>query len=302
VLEKVNFELIRLAIALGGTAAAAYEDAKTSFIDDRVTMGMLAAGIILDILTFDVNFIALSLGVSAVIFAVGYLAYKTGQLGGGDVLLFAGLQALLPVFPLTILPFVQSLYPAGVAQAVEFIAEMNLYPFFLSVFVASSLFAMLGSAVQYALALRGKKLKPDLVPLAVIGGTGVIALGWILNAFGLSLVQLGFVALVFLPGMFLVGFKKQLLAEVIVQRIPISKIEDEDILATEAMPPGLLKKYSLGRVLTKKEVAKLRKIRAAGKMSSFPVYKNLPRFGPYILAGLVASLLFADLFIFLLLF
>ncbi|MEW5955333.1 MAG: A24 family peptidase [Candidatus Micrarchaeota archaeon] len=297
----MNFELLRLAIALGGTSVAAYEDAKTSFIDDRITIGMLAAGIVLDLLTFDGDFIFFSVGLSAVIFGVGYLAYKTGQLGGGDVLLFAGLQALLPVFPLGIMPFLQQVYPAGIGQAVAAIAEMQLYPFFLSVFVASSLFAMIGSAVQYALALRGKKLKPDLVPLAVIAAACVIAVGWLFAAFGLSAVQVAFIALVFVPGMFLVAFKKQILAEVIIQRVPIARIEDEDVLATEAMPAGLLKKYGLGKVLTKKEVAKLRKIRAAGKMSRFPVYKNLPRFGPYILAGVIASLLFGDLFIFLLL-
>ena len=298
----MNFELIRIAIALGGTTAAAYEDAKTSFIDDRITIGMLAAGIILDLLTFDANFIAFSIGISAIIFAIGYFAYKTGQLGGGDVLLFAGLQALLPFFPSTILPFLQQDFPTGMTQAVEVIAGLQLYPFFLSVFIASSLFAMIGSGVQYALALRGKKLKPDKLPLALIGGACIVSLAWLYSAFGLTPAQVSFIAVVFIPGIFLVGFKKQILSQVIIQRVPVSKIEDEDVLAVEAMPAGIVKKYALGRVLTKKEVAKLKKIRAAGKMSLFPVYKNLPRFGPYILAGLIASLLFADLFMFLLLF
>jgi len=298
----MNFELIRVIIALSGATAAAYQDAKTSFIDDRLTIGMLAAGILFDLLTFDANFIAFSIGITCIILGIGYFAYKTGQLGGGDVLLFAGLQALLPFFPLETMQSLLQAYPPAAGQAVTIIAGMQAYPFFFSVFIASSLFAMIGSAAQYAIALHGKKLEPDLVSFTAIAVAGAAAVGWLHAAFSLSVTQTTFLAIVFIPGIFLVAFKKQILSQVIIQRIPITAIEDEDVLATEAMPERITKKYGLGRVLTKKEVEKLRKIRAKEKISRFPVYKNLPRFGPYILAGLIASLLFADLFVFLLLF
>jgi len=298
----MNFELLRIAIALGGTAAAAYQDHKTSFIDDRITIGMIAAGFALNLLTFDYSFIAFSIGISLAILGVGFIAYKTGQLGGGDVLLFAGLHALLPVFPLVLFDAVKGFYPTATAQAVSFVAQTNAYPFFFSVFISASLFAMLGSAIQYALVLRGKKLKPDVLPAALVGGGALASIALINSFLGLSLAQAALFSAVFIPGLFLIAFKKQILSQAIIKRIALAEIEDEDVLATEEMPDSLMEKYGLSKVITKRELEKLKKIKANKEMELFPVYKNLPRFGPYILAGLMVSLLTADLFVLLLLF
>ncbi|MFA5246939.1 MAG: A24 family peptidase, partial [Candidatus Micrarchaeia archaeon] len=95
----MNFEIIRIAVALLGTGAAAYQDAKTSFIDDKLTISMIALGTLLNILVFDWDFAIYSIGITAIIFAIGYVLHRTGQLGGGDVLLFCGIQALLPYYP-----------------------------------------------------------------------------------------------------------------------------------------------------------------------------------------------------------
>ncbi|MFH0923089.1 MAG: prepilin peptidase, partial [Candidatus Micrarchaeota archaeon] len=107
----MNFELLRVAIALGATGLAAWQDHKTSFIDDKITLGMIAAGILLNVLTFDMDFIIWVGGIALAIAAIGYFAYKTGQFGGGDVLLFLGLHLLLPVYPLALAsPFLPTFY------------------------------------------------------------------------------------------------------------------------------------------------------------------------------------------------
>jgi Flp pilus assembly protein protease CpaA len=282
----MNLELLRVAVALAGVSIAAWQDAKTSFIDERIIYVMLAAGLVLDVATFDVGFIAFSVGIAAAIFVLGWASYRTGQLGGGDVYLFVALALLLPFYPSSLGTF-----------AIP--GELRIFPFFVSVFIASAFFGILGSAVMYAGKLRGRRLKPDLLSGGIVIAALVVALVWF-SQWRLSLAQGVFFAAFMLPGAFLLSFKRQIMNEVIVRRIPISKIEDEDIMAIDEMNPKLVKKYNLHRVLTKKEVEKLKLVQKKEGIKTFPVCKELPRFGPYILLGLIASLLAGDLFAFIL--
>lgn len=284
----MNFELIRIAAALLGTGAAAWQDHKTSFIDDRIVYAMIGLGLVLDILTFDQNFILYSIAIAAGIFAFGYLLYRTGQLGGGDVLLFAGIQLLLPYYP-------------QVAASLGFAPQPYLFiPFLISILAVSSFYALLGTAVWFGLQLRKLPLKPD-VPSAIVAAVMFVAMLYAASVAGGGLLINALFAAMIVPGAFLLVFKKQITEELIIRKIRISQVEDEDVLATEKMPAALVKKYALGRVLTKKEVEKLRKIEKSGKMRSFPVYKNLPRFGPYVLAALITCLILGDPFIYVVL-
>lgn len=284
----MNFEIIRIAAVLLGTGAAAWQDHKTSFIDDRIVYAMIGLGLILDVLTFDQNFILYSVAIAAGIFAFGYLLYRTGQLGGGDVLLFAGIQLLLPYYP-------------QAAASLGFAPQPYLFiPFLLSVLAASSFYALLGTAVQFGLQLAKKKLKPDLLSAAA-AAVLLAAMLYVANVAGGGLLVNALFLSMMIPGAFLLVFKKQITEELIVRKIRISQIEDEDVLATEQMPAKILEKYGLGRVLTKKEVEKLKKIEKHEKIHLFPVYKNLPRFGPYILAALITCLILGDPFIYIVL-
>ena len=156
------------------------------------------------------------------------------------------------------------------------------------------------------------------------------------------MLQNAFFLVFFLSSTALFAFKKQITDEIIIKRIPISGIEEEDVLAVEKLPPAVVEEYNLGKVITLGEESKstkrnteeknrpfflkvvhalvsffkgaiesslgdntpigtLRKIEKEKHIHLFPVYKDLPRFGPYILAGLVFSLLFGDMIAFLLL-
>jgi len=97
--------------------------------------------------------------------------------------------------------------------------------------------------------------------------------------------------------LFFLVFKNEVSEKLIVKKVPLAKVEDEDLIATDKMPAALVKRLKIGKVATKEVMARLRRAR----VSSIWVHKSLPRFGPYILAALLAALLTGDFAAFLLL-
>ncbi len=289
----LNFELIRVAVALVATGIAAWQDGRTSFIDDKILWAMIAIGALLNLATLDLDFILFSIGGAAIIGAIGYYGYKTGQLGAGDVMLFAGLQLLLP-FPAIETATMLGLLPqAGTYMQTAYLGIAQAFPFFVSFFIATSLLMLVGSSLLYAhrlwkngqLVVRGKQLY-----LATGLGIAAIAfLYWFSTAYSLHLIQLALFVAVLASSLFTIAFKEKI-TESLVQQLTISQIEDEDILAIEQLDPVLVKKYSIEKVLTKENVEKLKKIEKSEGRHTFPVYKNLPRMGPYAFIGLVASI------------
>jgi Flp pilus assembly protein protease CpaA len=266
--------LAGVAIALAGTAVAAYTDVKTGYVYEWLTAPMIAAGALLTLLSFNVALILQTFAVAFVVFAAGYLSYRAGQLGGGDVLLFAALSLLVPFSPF---------------------AKSQIPPILL-VFMLSGVFCIAGVFATYlpkvARDIAAKKAKPavrDIASAAAIFAS--IAALWMMSSrFGLSAAQAAVFAVILVPGSFLVAFKTHI-ANSMVKRVPVSKIEEEDVLALERMDERIVKKYGLRKLLTKAEIEKLKRIRETKR---FPVYMGLPRFVPYILAALVASLFFGD--------
>ncbi len=272
--------LLRLAAALAGTGVAAWQDARTSFIDDRITLSMIAVGAALCVFEAAqaadktpwlwVAAVAIAIG------AIGYAAWRAGQFGGGDVLLFIGLQLLLPFNPVAAVP----------------------YPFIVSILVAASFFGSVWTAAWYAKRLREER--------ALAAGKNVLcvaALALAAAAFAwasLSLAQTLFFAALFASAFFLSLYKSEIMARVVVKRIPLSEVEDEDVLSLDELPKRLKARYAIGKVLTKAEIARLRKIGLKEKIRVWPVCKELPRFAPFVLAGLIACLAVGDLVLFVL--
>ena len=278
----MNYEILRLAIVLIGTGIAAFQDFKTSYIDDKLTLIMIVAGVALDFLTFDSGFIFYSVGVGALIFIIGYYFYRTGQIGGGDVLLVAGIQVLLPFYP----SIQQFQFPFSLA--------VTSVPFIITVFATSALISLVGTALVYGWALKGKKLKPDFKDslLTLVLMVVIIFSIYFFSAFGLY--QIIFVLLLAIPSVFLSLFKTQIMNEIIIQKVGLKEVEDEDVLALDKMTG--LKKYGLKRVATKDQMEVLKKISRDKKGQKFYVYKNLPRMAPYILIGLILSLILGNPF------
>jgi hypothetical protein len=292
----LNYELFRVCAALAGTILAAHEDAKTSFIDDRLTFAMIVLGSVLSALSFDWGFIAFSIGGTAFIFAVGYLLYRTGQLGGGDVLLFCGIHALLPQYPSMLMRPIFALFGATPPVPVE-MPSMLLVPFIVSVYVASSAIGIAGSGMVYFWKLRARtgfrRLRPDVLGGTVALCTSALLLGLAFSA-GLSLSRMLLSLLFLAPAVFLIAFKRDISEKVSLRWLTVGGMEDEDIIDLSKMPRAIVEKYGVGPVLTDKMKKVLLEIERKEGMRRFPVQKDLPRFGPYILLGLLAALYFGD--------
>jgi hypothetical protein len=293
----LNFELIRVAAALAGTGASAYQDAKTSFIDDKLTLGMVALGTLLNILVLDWGFALYSIGLTLVIFCAGYLLYRAGQLGGGDVLLFCGIQALLPYYPYEAMA--QVLSAAGLALQRQVVFLEPVLPFFVSVYLASSFLGMAISGYIYMWKLYQKTGFRRLRPNVLSGMATLVPAAFIVYylAFQLSVSpqKVAVVALLLAPAVFLVFYKRDVSEKVALRWIARKDLEDEDIISTEMLPKRVVERYGVERVLTTQQRKVLEKVEKQEGMRRFPVQKDLPRFAPYILAGLVLCLLVPDL-------
>lgn len=274
----MNFEVLRVAIALVGTAILAYQDAKTSFMDERVLYFMLGAGVLFAFASFDFWFALLTLAGIAVVLGIGFLAYKTGQFGMGDVLLLAALHSLLPVFPVFLF--------SALSQA-------SLFPPVFVILTLASVLGLIGSAGLYAYKLL--KLKKKLDPNFYAAFFSLAACILLLFVIAQSKAPLGLIvifAIVLFSIVFTFTFKRQVTRDVLIQNLKISEIEDEDILAIENLDEKIVKKYKLEKVLTQSQMQILRLIEKNEGVHVFPVYKHLPRFGPYILGALIIALLY----------
>ncbi|HIH20575.1 TPA: prepilin peptidase [Candidatus Micrarchaeota archaeon] len=278
----MNFELVRIAIAVALTGVAAYEDAKTSYVSDRVLYAMIAAGLLLDVAA-GLGFFLSVLPFALVIALGGFILWKRGSFGQGDVWLFLGLQLLLPSYP----SFAQTSLPG--------------FPFTASVFLASSFFSTIGAGAFYASGLFKVKnfferSKVKLVALVAV----VFAVSWFVSMLSLGVLAKAFFVLFSACALFFAFFFTEIKEKLLVKFVPLSQVDDEDVLVVELMPETLLKQYSLGRVVTKNEFEKLKKIVKGGRMKRFPILKNLIRFNPYVLLGLLACLYAGDLLLWLL--
>jgi len=277
----MDFEILRVVIAVVLTAIAAWQDNKTSYVDDKVLYALVGAGLLLNVLSFNVSFFISTLPAALFIVAFGYLLWRRGSFGQGDVWLFLGLQLLLPEYP----SFVQSPLPN--------------FPFVASVFLASSVFSLFGSSAFYAAKLAQAKAFDKLrsATFLVLGASAA----FFLSKLPVSPLAKLFFSLFVISGVFLALFYRTIKEKVLVQWVGLNGVEDEDVLALDKLPHAFVRKHGLEKVATKSVFAKLKALSKSGRMKKFPVYKNLIRFNPYVLAGLLACLYAGDLLVWVLL-
>ncbi|VVC04781.1 Uncharacterised protein [Candidatus Burarchaeum australiense] len=290
-----EFEAARTGIAVLGTALATYYDlTHNRNVPDWLTFGMLGIGSLAVLAGLAATGFAgwQEIAVSAVLPALivlsgGYLLYRAGQLGGADVLVFAAIALLMPQAP------------AGLWPAANYAVPVPL-PFVFSLFLASGILFGIWTFLRFLApcirALMKGKVKLENEQKLAIGLFALIdiILAWFtlssqtpLPFMNIWLVLL-LVASVF--AVFFYVFKSFIAEEFLIRRVSVKEMDEEDVLAIEEMNPVLVKKYGLQKLLTRKEIEKLRKL----PLKKFPVYKNMPAFMPYVLAALVLSLLLGD--------
>jgi hypothetical protein len=82
---------------------------------------------------------------------------------------------------------------------------------------------------------------------------------------------------------------KETINTMLSEELPISQLEPEDVLALELMNKDMVKKYGLTRLVTEKEIERLKKL----KVQEVWVYTKLPPFIPFILIGMIFAMFFA---------
>lgn len=274
-MDLIFLKIIILLIAAG---IAAYTDYKTGYIYNWLTFSLMFIGLLF--LIFE-SFVYLPLGyihflkviiITLVIYGIGYLFYYYGKLGGGDVKFFIALNLLVPY--------------------------IHNQPFILYVLVFSSLTSVLIVSIRYMFILF-KKVKKDFLKILFSKKIKLILYVvmflffsyFVFNSINiLSLPKL--YALVLLPiffGMFVVLFEPQIKEHIYLKHKPLKEIELGDVIAIEHLSQTLKDKLNLKKrlVLEQEDIDILKSL----KIKTFPVYDNLPRFGPYIFIGIIISFL-----------
>lgn len=263
--------LLREIVVLVATAIAAYTDYKTGFIFDWITYPLIAIGLVLHALEWlSTGFIDWSgIGIACIVFGAGLVLYYAGKTGGGDVKLLAGIALTLPFFSNQV-----------------FVASVLLVAALLGIVVLGAYFITRYLCTRPDLAENKANAWPAL--LLGIGTIIYLALGMEYRLFSplgvLVLAPPLVIAVVFL------ALDRGIRKTFFLEEVPLSKLEEDEIVAREfenEKTIKILEASPLG-VLTKKEIALLQ---TAG-IERVKVYRKLPPFGPFLLAGTIVSLAF----------
>ena len=253
----------QITIILAG-ALSAWTDYKTGYIYDKITYPLIAIGILFNLI--EGEFLGIALG--AVVFGIGYVLYIAGKFGGGDVKLLAGIAMTLPFF-------------AGKI-------------FVISVLILSAMSAMIFFAVYYMLkyARKGIDFKYNKEGIRNSGILLAAIMFYFYMLITNEFVSVGTALFLIVPvcfGIVFVGFEKGIKKEFFLKKIKLKEIKEEEIIALEFMSKEELEKIKkFGAIITPEDIEKFSK----KGIKEILIYYNLPKFGPFILAGIVIALAF----------
>ena len=265
----IDLFLVRGAAALVASAAGAYTDYKTGLIYDYITYPLIALGVLLNL--FEPNpFLALSVGV--IVFLIGLALYHLGKLGGGDVKLFTGLAFILPFYGSA--PFIVNVLFFSALTAVVFFGIYYLLKY-------------IRSGIDFQENREGIKRSALLSVFVGAYFVYVSALGWLSGGMLLVLVPL-VLSLLFL------AFEKGIRKQFFLKSVALKDLEEDEPIAWDFLDGNLQKSLNLKlkRVIGEQEKRRLAQL----GLKEVLVYRELPRFGPFIFVGVVLTLLMPDFF------
>jgi len=255
--------LLRIIILAIGSGAAAIQDAKTTLISDKITYAMIALGIIINLV--ELNWQGLVLG--AIVFALGYLVYYLGKIGGGDVKLFTGIVFLMPFF--------------------------NGKIFVISILVFSALLALVFYSAYFVskYARKGINWKENSqnIKMSIVLGIVFFGLLAILFAGGFEFTALLFLIIPPITlGLLFMAFETGIRKNFFLRKIAIEKLEEDEVIAMEFLDEKTKKILGLNakRIMGEKEKEKLKK----SGIKEVLVYRGMPPFAPFIFAAIILVL------------
>ena len=254
---------LRQALVLAGTALAAYADIKTGLIFDRITYPMIALGVIFNLIEFDLN----AFLVAGMVFAVGFALYYFGKIGGGDVKLFTGTALLMPF--------------------------LNGTVFILSVLIVAGITAVVFLAVFYVMkyARKGIDWKFNSAGIRKSIFLGVVLVVYFYFLVSAGIAPISYAVALGIPMVFALAFlalERGIRKEFFLEEVKIGELEEDDILASDFLKEEEANKINAGMkgVIDKKLQER---IKALG-FNKVKVYRNLPKFAPFVFLGVVASI------------
>ncbi|VVC04514.1 Uncharacterised protein [Candidatus Bilamarchaeum dharawalense] len=262
-------ELIRLVVAFLGVLVATYYDIfNKKNIPDLFLYAFLAIAFLVNLVFYEPNLFWFSLALAVFVSAIGYVFYRVGQLGGADIFILASIMLLLPLHP-------------------EFVGMTFNVPFIFSVIIFSGVVFALYMMIFFGLKLLQTEAKPNLLYLLMLIPYGLFAYVYV-GSFLFSPLYFAFITISLFAIILLMMFKDSI-NRLLAEELPVSQLQPEDILALELINKDMIHRYKLTRLVTTGEIERLKKT----KISDVWVYTKLPPFIPFVLIGMVLSLLFA---------
>ncbi len=255
-------------------------------VPDLFVYATTAYAIVLTILYFNYSTIAISLLIAAVIFGLGYLLYKYGQLGGADVFELAAISLMLPYQPSVILN----------------LPQYN-FPFIFSILINAGIVSLVIMPIYYlpkynsrfGSVLKAKTSKPDIFKASMFLIVYIVFYAFLVLHFGFHLITLIIILVLAVFSFLLLLFEKQIMRAMI-RDVNISELEEGDMIATNLIPDSELDTLSklkyFGRLVTSKS---LKELEGSGFSEKLPVYKDAFPFALPIFLGLAIALVAGNL-------
>ena len=252
----------------------------------------LAYGALLTFLYLNLYEVAVSAGIAAAILGIGYAVYRGGYLGAGDVFEFATLSL---IFPFQAVPLLLNAPQLGL-------------PFIISIFIGSGIAALVAVPIYYIPKAKisgmriGKEITRGAFAKAVSVGLAYLAFAAFLSfEAGIGIGGTALIAIMMLGSVAVILFEKPMTASM-VRYVSYSEMEEGDMIAINMMGNEDVRRIrkrasAFNRLVTKKLIDQLRSKKIRSKV---PVYKNAIPMAAPIFAGVVASILFGNVILMLL--
>lgn len=285
----VDPSLVKISVVLAVAVIYAIFDVfNKRNVPDVVVYATIIIGIGMAVL-YNYSIIWVDFGVAIIISLIGFVIYRSGFLGGGDVLELAFVSL---VIPLQLTPTYIGIYQFGV-------------PFVVSVIIAAGYTALMFMPIYYLLVKRilaGKKLTVPGRRSIVLGAVLLIAYIAFVALFSyisnLSTVAVALILVLAAVSFITLIFEKDMYAGMTSMIYPHG-LEGGDMIAINLMSKDDIsyfrKRYAgFGRLATSQMVKKLGSVK-----KKLPVYRDSVPFSLFILLGVIISLAVGNLILIL---
>ncbi len=250
---------------------ASVEDLKTREVPDYVSYFLMGSGIFIRALWFlfekDTAIIFWMPTALLVLGGFSYMLYKSGQWGGGDVKIMAGIALLLSSFPGETIPF--------------------FFNFLINSLIVGAIYGSIGIAftvIKNRKKVQYKWYEINLLPISFISSIVLIYYTPLFTAFFGIFILVSILSLIFFKRVEEVGMQKD---------VPVKHLTEGDWLVDDVKLNNkvFLKKRNIG--LTLKDIEKLKKKKEIKKVK---IKTGIP-FVPVFLITLFVTLLFGNVLV-----